>query len=192
LSDKKNKMMKKIFIATIAFSLFSFVVNAQGKFYTKSGKISFFSTTSVENISAVNKAVVCLLDSKTGDLQFAALMKGFEFRKAKMQEDFNGSYIESGKFPKSEFKGQITNNSTVNYTTNGTYKVNVKGKLTIHGVTKDVETSGTIMVKDGKLLVNSVFNILIADYNITVPKMYLDNISKSIKITVDCTLEPLK
>lgn len=185
-------MMKKIIIAAVVLSLFTSIVNAQGKFYTKTGKISIFSTTSVENISAVNKSAVCLLDSKTGDLQFAVLMKGFEFRKAKMQEDFNSDYVESGKFPKSEFKGQITNNSTVNYSSNGTYSVNTKGKLTIHGVTKDVESTGTIIVKDGKLLANSIFNILIADYNIKVPKMYMDNISKSIKITVDCTLEPLK
>jgi hypothetical protein len=185
-------MMKKIIIAAVVLSLFTSFVYAQGKFYTKTGKISIFSTTSVENISAVNKSSVCLLDSKTGDLQFAVLMKGFEFRKAKMQEDFNSDYVESGKFPKSEFKGQITNNSTVNYGSNGTYSVNVKGKLTIHGVTKDVESTGTITVKDGKLLANSIFNILIADYNIKVPKMYMDNISKSIKITVDCTLEPLK
>jgi hypothetical protein len=184
--------MKKIIAVSILFSVFSSIAIGQGKFYTKSGKISIFSATSVENISAVNKTVVCLLDSKTGDLQFAALMKGFEFRKAKMQEDFNSDYVESSKFPKSEFKGQITNNSIVNYGTNGTYNVNVKGKLTIHGVTKDVETNGTIIVKDGKLQANSVFNILIADYNITVPKMYMDNISKSIKITVDCRLEPLK
>jgi hypothetical protein len=184
--------MKKLIAATILFTLFNSMIKAQGKFYTKTGKISIFSTTSVENISAVNKSSVCLLDSKSGDLQFAVLMKGFEFRKAKMQEDFNSDYVESSKFPKSEFKGQITNNSTVNYGSNGTYKVNVNGKLTIHGVTKDVETNGTVTVNDGKMLANSIFNILIADYNIKVPKMYMDNISKSIKITVDCTLELLK
>jgi len=184
-------MKRKTFIIGFAIIVFASIANAQ-KFYTKSGKISIFSTTSVENISAANKSSVCLLDSKTGDLQFAVLMKGFEFKKAKMQEDFNSDYVESSKFPKSEFKGQITNNSTVNYSSNGVYSVNVKGKLTIHGVTKDVESTGTITVKDGKLLANAVFNTLIADYNIKVPKMYLDNISKSIKITVDCTLEPLK
>ena len=184
-------MKRKTFIIGFAIIFFASIGNAQ-KLYTKSGKISIFSTTSVENISAVNKSSVCLLDSKTGDLQFAVLMKGFEFRKAKMQEDFNSDYVESSKFQKSEFKGQITNNSTVNYSSNGTYNVNVKGNLTIHGVTKDVESAGTITVEGGKLLANSVFNILIADYNIKVPKMYMDNISKSIKITVDCILEPLK
>jgi YceI-like domain len=184
------KKTKFILIALLAFSFLQ--VNAQGKFYTKSGKISFFSSTSVEDIDAVNKTAVCLLDSKTGDLQFAVLLKGFEFKKALMQEHFNSDYVESDKYPKSEFKGQVTNNSVVNYTTNGTYKVNVKGKLTIHNVTKDVETSGTITVKDGKVMANAVFTILIADYNITVPKLYTDNISKSLKVTVDCTLDLMK
>lgn len=185
-------MKRRWIIIPVVFILFSSLVNAQGKFFTKSGKISFFSSSTLENIIANNKSAVCLLDTKTGDLQFAVLLKGFEFKKALMQEHFNSDYVESDKFPKSEFKGQLTNNSTVNYNINGIYTVNVKGKLTIHGETKDVETSGTITVKDGKLLANSTFNILLSDYKITVPRFYKDNISNSIKITVDCTLDPLK
>lgn len=183
--------MKKTGIIITVMMILSQCTNAQ-KFYTKTGKISFFSSTPAENISALNKSAVCLLDSKTGDLQFAVLLKGFEFRKALMQEDFNRDYVESAKFPKSEFKGQIINNSAVNYTTNGTYNVNVKGKLTIHGVTKDIEAAGTITVKDNKLIINSIFNVTYADYSISIPKIYSDNISKSIKITVDCNLEAMK
>lgn len=178
-------------VISIILIFLSPAIIGQSKYYTKTGKISFFSTTPVEDISAINKSVVCLLDSKTGELQFAVLQKGFEFKKALMQEHFNSDYVESDKYPKSEFKGTIINNSTVNYTTNGTYPVNVKGKLTLHGVTKDIETAGTIFIKDGKASVNSIFNLLIPDYNISVPKMYRDNISKTIKITVDCSLEPL-
>ena len=91
-------------------------------------------------------------------------------------------------FPRSEFKGQITNYSEINYTTNGSYAAKVKGKLTIHGVTKDIETTGTVTVKDGKMTLTSSFNVLVADYKITIEKLYRDNIAKSIKITVDCTL----
>ncbi len=187
---KKTGIILFVLCVLVAFS--SFGVSAQGKYYTKSGKVSFFSATSMENIAANNKTAVCLLDTKTGDLQFAVLLKGFEFKKALMQEHFNSDYVESDKFPRSEFKGQITNNSTINYGANGTYPANVKGKLTIHGVTKDVETAGTLSVKDGKMMATAVFTIIIADYNITVPKLYRDNISKSIKITVDCTLDAMK
>jgi len=185
--------MKRPVLFIIAIQcMFLAVCQAQEKYFTKSGKVSFFSSTAMENIAAANKSAVCLLDPKTGELQFAVLLKGFEFKKALMQEHFNSDYVESDKFPKSEFKGQLVNNSTVNFSAAGSYKVNVKGKLTIHGVTKDIDVPGTIEVKDGKLTVNSSFNILIADYNISVPKLYRDNISESIKITVNCTLDAMK
>lgn len=185
--------MKKLKIIASGFYLFLCITaQSQGKYYTKAGRISFYSSTSVENIEAINKSAVVILDSKTGDIQFAVLMKGFEFKKALMQEDFNRDYVESSKFPKAEFKGQITNTSEINYSSDGNYTAKVKGRLTIHGETKDVETTGTISVKDGKVQVKSVFNIQIADYKITVRKLYRDNISSTIKITVDCLLDPMK
>lgn len=184
--------MKKTGIVSILFVLISFAAAAQGKFYTKSGKVTFFSKTSVEDIEAINKSAVVLLDTKTGDLQFAVLMKGFEFKKALMQEDFNRDYVESSKYPRGEFKGQISNNSEINYTTNGDYTAKVKGKLTIHGQTKDIEASGTITVKDGKIQTKSVFNVQVADYKISIPAIYEKNISSTIKVTVDCALEAMK
>jgi len=183
-------MMKKITVLLL-FSIWMNTASSQ-KFYTKSGKISFYSSTSVENIEATNRSVVALLDSKTGDMQFVVLMKGFDFKKALMQEHFNQDYVESDKFPKSEFKGQIVNNTDINYSVDGTYTAKVKGQLTIHGQTKSIETTGTIIVKGGKLQLKSVFNVLIADYKISVPRLYRDNISSTIRVTVDCSLDPLK
>lgn len=168
-------------------------LEAQEKFYTKAGKISFFSSTPVDNIQATNRSVVCLLTPASGDLQFSVLIKGFEFKKALMQEDFNSSsYMDSNKYPRSEFKGQVQNNSSVNYTTDGTYNVTVKGNLTIHGVTKPIEATGTISVKAGRPQLNSTFNVLLKDHDITIPQFHRSSISNSIKVTVDCSLEPMK
>jgi polyisoprenoid-binding protein YceI len=181
--------MKRWIILSIGV-LFTISSQAQGKFITKTGKINFYSSAALEDINATNKSVIGVLDSQTGDLQFAALIKGFEFKKALMQEHFNKNYMESDKYPKAEFKGQLSDNSAVKYTTNGSYNVTVKGKLTIHGVTKDVELPATIAVKDGKLNATSTFNVAVADYNITIPKIYRDNIAKTIKVTVECALDP--
>ncbi len=185
--------MKKQFLALFAlFLVFATVTDAQDRFYTKSGKISFFSKTSMEDIEALNKNVTCVLDIKTGNIQFSVLMKGFEFEKALMQEHFNENYVESHKFPKAEFKGQLYNNHEIDYGRDGTYKAKVKGKLTLHGVTRDVETNGLITVKNGKIDADAGFTVLLGDYNITVPSVVKDNISKTIDITVDCVLDPLK
>jgi len=183
--------MKKI-VALTSIIILSLGAYSQGRYFTKSGKIAFFSKTSMENIDATNKSTACILDSKTGDVQFAVLMKSFSFKRALMQEHFNKDFIESDKFPKGEFKGQITNNSEIKYTVDGTYPAKVKGKLTIHGVTKDMETTGTITVKSGKISVSSSFNVLLPDYNIKVPAVQRSQISDTIKITVDCSLEPVK
>jgi hypothetical protein len=182
--------MKKatVFVLGLVITLSS--AFAQDKFFTKTGKISFFSKATLENIEAHNRSVTCVLDSKSGAIQFSAQIKGFEFEKALMQQHFNENYLESTKYPKADFKGQIVNNGDINYAQDGTYNAKVKGKLTIHGETQDVETDGTITVKNGKLQANSDFNVQLADYKIKNDK--LNNISNTIRVSVNCTLEPLK
>jgi polyisoprenoid-binding protein YceI len=185
-------MLKKNLILFVTLVLTVSVSFGQGKFYTKTGKISFISKAPLEEIEGKNKTVTAVVDSKTGAMQFAIQMKGFEFEKQLMQQHFNENYVESDKYPKAEFKGTISNNSTINYSKDGNYPAKVKGKLTIHGVTKDVETTGTLKINGGKIDANSTFNVLISDYNIKIPAVVKDKVSNTIKITVDCDLEPLK
>ena len=184
--------MKKNPIVLLALVMAFTLSQAQDKYYTKTGKINFYSQAPLEDIEAKNKTVTAVIDSKTGALQFAVQIKGFEFEKKLMQQHFNENYVESDKFPKAEFKGTITNNSSINYSKNGTYTAKVKGKLTIHGVTKNVETTGTIKVTDEKIDASSNFKVLLSDYKIKIPAVVKDKVSNTIKITVDCQLEPLK
>jgi hypothetical protein len=186
-----NAGFKKTIIFTGFVFIASFVI-AQDKYFTKSGSIHFISKGAIETIQADNKSVTCVLDSKSGAIQFAVLMKGFEFKKALMQEHFNENYVESDKFPRAEFRGQVVNNGDINYTKDGVYNAHVKGKLTLHGETKDVEADGKITVKEGKLLTNSDFRIQINDYNIRIPTLVKENISNTVDINVNCALEPLK
>src|SRR3954471_14722308 len=109
-----KRLLILVTLVTIASSSF-----AQDKFFTKTGKISFYSKAPMEDIEATNNSVTAVLDAATGNFQFAVLIKGFEFRKALMQEHFNENYLESDKFPKAEFKGQVVNNSAISYTKEG-------------------------------------------------------------------------
>lgn len=186
-------MKKNSLILIAVLMLANTAVKAQDKFFTKNGKIFFKCTKSpLEKIEAINKSSICVLDTKTGNMQFAVLMKGFEFERALMQEHFNENYVESSKYPKAEFKGQVVNNDDVKYNTDGTYTVKVKGTLVMHGETKDVETTGTIQVKNGKVSANADFLILLSDFKISIPTIVNDKISNNVNISVDCMLEPLK
>jgi len=179
-------------ILTFAILISTIVLQAQDKYYTKNGNITFYSKAPLEDIEAENKSAVCVFETKTGTLQFTVLIKGFEFENEEMQEHFNDDYLESNKYPKAEFKGQILNNSSVNYTKPNSYPVNITGQLTIHGVTKEVQSSGTIKIEGDALIATSSFIIQVADYNIKIPSLVKDKVAKTVKITVDTKLEPLK
>jgi polyisoprenoid-binding protein YceI len=185
-------MLIKNLVALVISVLALCAVHAQGKYFTKTGKVDFVSKAPIEDIEATNKTVTAVLDATTGNMQFSVQMKSFEFEKKLMQEHFNANYVESDKYPKAEFKGTIVNNKAVNYTKDGSYPVKVKGKMTIHGVTKEVEAPGTIKVSGGKITAGSTFDIRLSDYNISIPAVVKDKVSNSIKISVNTSLEPIK
>lgn len=184
--------MKNKLIAAFSFLILATVANAQDKYFTKSGKVDFYSKAPLEDITAKNKTATAVLDTKTGQLQIVIMIKGFEFENAEMQEHFNANYLHSDQYPKAEFKGQVLNNSEINYSKPGTYTAKVKGMLTMHGVTKEVVTTGIIKVEGSSLKATSEFNVKPADYNIKIAPIVKDKIAKSIKISVDTKLEPLK
>lgn len=185
-------MKRILFISAVALC-FTLQASAQ-KYFTKGGRIDFDATapSSPEKIQAVNRTVTCVMDAANGNIQFAVLVKGFTFERALMQEHFNENYMESEKFPKSDFKGTITNNSSVNYSKDGSYPVTVKGKLTIHGETREVEAPGKLVVQGSKITATANFSVPLADYKIAIPGVVADKINKNAKIEVTCSLEPLK
>ena len=191
-NDKTNKDMepiRKIFILLAALPM---LAAAQDRFGTRTGNISFFSSTPVEDIEANNHKVSCVLDAGTGAIQFAVLIKAFEFEKALMQEHFNENYMESNTFPKAEFKGRVDGFTAANAKTPGRYEVTATGDLTIHGVTKPVTQKGIIEVmKDGALKAESDFVVRPEDYDITIPSVVRKNIAEVITVKVRMTLDSL-
>lgn len=167
-------------------------LQSQNKYFTKTGMVSFFSVAPLEDIEARHRSVTAILDTKSATLQFMLLVNGFEFDKELMQEDFNEDYMQSGKFPKSEFKGQVVNNTAIAYSKDGENPARVKGMLTIHGETKEMEATGKITIKQGRIIITAVFNILLSDYNVPVSKLVKDKISNKVKITLEASLDPLK
>ena len=164
----------------------------QKRFFTKTGIVSFEASTPLETINPVNKSATSVIDITTGQIEFAVLIKGFEFSKALMQEHFNENYMESSRYPKSIFKGIITNLQSIAFSKDGTYPATVKGSLEIHGVKKEITVTGTITVSKDIIKSAAQFNVSISDYNISIPGVVRDKISKTAKVNVSCTYTPLK
>lgn len=181
--------MKKFIFNALAVPVLAVSTFAQNNtYFTKTGHISFFSKSPLENIEAHNRQVTCMLNVNTGEIAFKVLIKSFEFEKALMQEHFNENYMHSEKFPKSTFDGKIVNLKDINFSKEGVYEAKVEGTLEIHGVKREIKETGKIEVGKGKITVKSVFFVALKDYNIKNDK--IENIAENIQITVDVNMEP--
>jgi polyisoprenoid-binding protein YceI len=181
--------MKKT-LALASLMMLSVAAFTQSIYMTRSGQISFFSKTPMENIEAVNNEVTSMLDIGKGDLVFAVLIKSFHFDRALMEEHINENYLESSKIPKATFQGKISNLSAINFTKDGTYEATIEGDLTIHGVKQQHKGTGTITVAKGKISGVSNFTVKLSDYKIEIPSLVADKISPTIDIRVNCLYEP--
>ena len=185
--------MKHLKVMIAAMLLFTaFKSSAQEKWFTRNGKINFFSKTTAENIDANNNEVFSMIDPQKNEVAFQVLNTGFKFDKALMQEHFNENYMESPKYPKAVFKGIITDPSKVDFNKDGTYNVTVNGDLSMHGVTNKVTIPAIIRIADKKVSGESKFDVKLADYKISIPSVVAKQLSETVTITVNCMYEPYK
>ncbi len=170
--------MKKIILLALVLGLVQ-LANAQSKFMTRTGTVNFVAEGPVkDDVKAINNQAACVFDAATGEIVFQIAIKSFVFKKALMQEHFNENYMESHKYPKAVLKGKLMQIDKIDFNKNGKYPVVVAGEMDLHGVKKQVNEKGTMEVKDGKIILHSDFQITLADYNISIPKIVEDKLAK--------------
>lgn len=174
--------MRKIAVILLV-ALCSFTL-MQEKKITKTGTITFeASVPAFEEVKGKNTAVTCILNTSNGELAALALMKGFRFKVALMEEHFNENYVESSKFPKATFKGKIEGFDTSKISTTSK-DYTIKGKLELHGKSKDISTIAKIKKVGADIEVKTTFSVNASDFDIEIPSAVSKKVSK--KITVDC------
>jgi len=168
-------------IISIFFIILSFTVNAQ-QYLTKTANISFFSEAPLEDISAKNTKVSAVYDEETKQLVFQLNISDFIFPKPLMQEHFNENYLESDKFPKSSFSGIVEQLNE---------RVIATGTLKMHGVTNEVEVTGSLEKKNDYVIINASFIIPLKDFKIKIPRVVMYNIAEEIEVTVKAELKKI-
>jgi len=159
-----------------------FIVNAKAQLYIgEKTKLAFFSATSLENIDAVNVNIKPLFNIKTGAFAIMAKQTEFKFKSSFMQEHYNENYVESEKFPFATFTGKV--NEGIDYTIDGTHQVTMTGKLSMHGVELPRTINGTIVIAKGEIIMDSKFDVIVADHKIKVPSLYVAKIAEVINVT---------
>ncbi|NJN41324.1 MAG: YceI family protein [Flammeovirgaceae bacterium] len=172
---------------TIILLTIANIVLAQ-KYTTESSEVSFFSKATMEDIKAANTKAKSIFVKDSGEVAFSIPIKDFEFDKNLMKEHFNEKYMETDKYPNSTFQGKITG-----YNSEITDEQQAKaiGKLSIHGITKEVAIDGIIQFNEGKISMNSKFTIKLEDYKIKIPQLLWQNIAEEIEVSIEFIYKPL-
>ncbi|MBT3740791.1 MAG: YceI family protein [Polaribacter sp.] len=179
--------MNKLIPLFLLFFYFVDFGQEQYQFIARQGQISFFSYTSVENIEAKNNQVLSILDIEKQELAISMLMRAFVFKKDLMYEHFNESYIESDMYPKANFIGKIIDFDKK--TRKKQIKI-IRGKITIHGITKEIDLKTTIESIDNNYILSGNFDILVNDFQIKIPPILSSNIAKTISIEFRFQYQP--
>lgn len=183
--------MKELLLISLIFTGILTNLNAKSTSYiTREGTISFFSSAPLEDIKADNSRVQAVLDNSTGEVAVLLRIEDFQFEKSLMQKHFNENYMESHIYPEARLTGTVQGLDEIK---DGGIKtdVTVKGSLTIHGVTRDIEIAGSVSRKGPHLICNAVFDLKLEDYDIRIPKLLFRNISETVEVTVNLNLAPV-
>lgn len=179
--------MKKTVL--LCFLLCATSLFAQEKMITKTGKVTIeASVPSFEEVKAKNDGTTFILNPKTGEIASLALMKGFRFKVALMEEHFNENYMESDKYPKATFKGKIENFNVKDLTATAK-EYTLKGKLELHGKIKDITTVSKIRKTDAGIEIISNFSVNASDFDIKIPNVVKNKVSNTIEIKSEFTVK---
>lgn len=172
---------------TVLFLLPLFAAAPVSVYKVTKGTIAFNSDAPMELIKASSNELAGLFDANTKKFAFRIKVNSFEgFNTALQKEHFNENYMESNKFPYASFEGKVIED--IDYSKPGTYNVRTKGNLVVHGVTQERIIKVDIIVKQQSISVKSNFTVLLADHNITIPKVVHEKLASEIKVEVKAAL----
>jgi hypothetical protein len=171
---KKITLFNLLLIITTSF--------AQNLMMTNKGIIVFEASIPLyEENKAINESVYCILNTKTGDIKSLVLIKDFRFKIPLMEEHFNDNYLESNNYPKAIFKGKIQG-FNIHIIGKEPKEFKIKGKLEIHGKTKEINSIIVLRKESENIELVSNFTIDLRDFNIQIPKVLSMKIAETVTI----------
>ncbi len=151
------------------------------------GTIRFHSDAPQELIRASSDKLIGVLDVVNRTFLFKIDVASFVgFNSPLQKEHFNENYMESDLFPVAVYSGKIIED--MDLSKDGDFNIRTKGKLTIHGIDHQCIIRCHVICKKGVVTVQSDFIVLLADYNIKIPRIVYDKLSPQINVSVNAVL----
>src|SRR5690606_5860162 len=184
-----KKMVSRSLVMGYTLGLLSLAMGHAQMYVDRQGVVVFEASEQLfEPVKAKNGAVSVLFDASDQTLASLALMRGFEFENALMQEHFNENYIESDRYPKAMFTGKILDFDPA-MAGGGPREDTIMGRLEIRGVAREIQPRVLIRKNAEILSLHGSFKLRPQDFNIEIPGIVANKIAKEVLVTLDFKLK---
>jgi len=184
----KHRLMRKLLfpLVFLMIGMCSVWTSYAQVYQTKSGYVEFISNTTLESFKGTSRKLQGLLDLSSGKVDFYVdlntVTTGISLRDEHMRE----TYLETRKYPFAEFTGVLRN---FNSARKDTQQVQVVGKFTIHGVSRDRTISGRIYLSGNNAYVEANWDVNLKDHTIEIPKLMFLKLAEVQKVRITASLK---
>lgn len=176
------------YIYALAMLLLAASTAPSAVYRVKSGSISFRSDAPLELIQAASNELEGIMDISRKQFAFRIRISSFRgFNGVLQREHFNENYMESDRYPYAGFEGKVIED--IDYSQPGSYSIRARGNLSVHGVVQERILRVDLVVKDKTISARSAFTVLLADHQITIPKVVHEKLASEIKVEVKAELQ---
>jgi polyisoprenoid-binding protein YceI len=185
MSQLQNKIVS---IITLQLLLFVFTADLEAQSYmTEEGFVEFKSSAPLLTFKGTSNHLTGLIDLDQNMVDFYVdlntLDTGINLRNRHMRNN----YLETDKYPFAEFTGSM--NLIFDPESTDMQEVMVIGEFTIHGVTREMEITGTLQRADNDVELNASWTVLLEDHNIDRPGVIFYELAEEQEVTIKALLK---
>lgn len=154
------------------------------------GRATFRSEAPLETINGVSNAVSGSFRFDPSNLagtrgrivmRIDSLRTGIELRDEHLR---SGEWLDAGRHPEAVFEITGVTGATA-LTAGREVTVQVRGRFTLKGQTKDITAEARVRMDGSNLRVRARFNIRLSDYNVTINEAVRLKVANEVAVTVD-------
>lgn len=180
-------VLRLLGLALLALALSQSPARAQA-FKTESGRAEFTSSVPLHTFTGTSESLVGLIDLDEKTVDFYIDLTTLETGIGKRDKDMRTT-LETDEYPFAEFFGKLVSN--FDPSSSAPQPATVRGDFTIHGVTREVEITGTLQNTDGGLKVDAGWDLNLKDYDIEPPSLLIVKVDEVQKIRIEALLKPV-
>lgn len=163
---------------------------------SEESRVQFISNAPLEKISGVGHKVTGNIDVDPGaigkakgtiELDVASIRTSVDLRDDHLRSD---AWLDAKKYPKIKFElGKIEGADKL--TPNQAVDVTVKGKLTMHGVTREETATAKVRyIPEKGIRIQANFKVNLTNYKVSVPSVVRLKVSDEIELNVMLAVKP--